>query len=157
MSAVSIGIKSKAYKEAKRDARAEAIRIANERVREQYIDLCREVWRSIHEENESIAKISKEAGVSRTTVYSWLDEYAKLATAIPNAAPDISVSDAAGWTVDWAGRDDGIIDATDRSGDKWELGSTGEAWNKTKNLVFSGFENWPAGAKSTLDAALGAE
>ena len=129
----------------------------------------------------SLNHISRETGISRTTLYRWLEqlqherilaEAASRGIVIESAGQNgpaaglsldslrgLSVSlepeevspKGMGWS-DGKRLASGEVGATDRAGNIWIFNpDTGEAWNKTENATVSGVGNWPAGAELLVD------
>lgn len=130
--------------------RKEALRQARERARNDRISMYRELNDLIRVAGVPISKICREAELSRTTIYRWLEEYDEM-TIVPEVAPVATT----GWT-DVKLMPTGEVRATDSAGDLWLLEPNGEAWNKTNNVTVD-FANWPDGARDALDSVTQAE
>lgn len=128
--------------------REEARRRAKELAREDRIAVYKELHELIRVSKVPISKVCDEAGISRASVYRWLEEYDRLMG---------YVVDPATVEVEWSDvklMPNGEVSAVDSGGSSWLLSPDGEAWNRTENKTIEGFGDWPFGAKEVLDGAI---
>ena len=108
-----------------------------------------EVYRKIKEAIDGGVKISaicREADVSRSTVYRWLDEIKEV-----DSVHEVDESDA--WQVLHVAKVSGDVKAMDPSGNTWILNAeSGEAWNQTANETVEPLEAWAPGARAAVDS-----
>ena len=122
----------------------EALIQARERAQGDRVAMLTELNDLVRNSGNSIALICRETGLSRSTVYRWLEDYDRLSTYVEGES-------APGWT-NVRLMPTGEVVATDRAGDQWVLEGGGEARNKTQNVKKDSPADWPDGAKDAYDS-----
>ena len=123
----------------------EALQQAKDRAHVDRLAMYRELNELVRVDGMPIARVCKETGLSRSTVYRWLEDHDRITTYVK---PD---DGSHGWT-DVQLMPSGEVRAKSPAGEVWVLSGDGEAWNKSTNEIEEPISNWPDGAKDAFDS-----